>query len=88
MSPEIAERQNAGLNVEYEAKFQANTTLEQAIAETTNAEPGVQMRSAEAITDRRDNITDLFPLLLWETTDLRFQFRRQFNAQYPLRCRH
>jgi hypothetical protein len=30
----------------------------------------------------------LLPLLLRETTDLRFQFGRQLNAQYPLRCRH
>ena len=48
MSSKIAERQNAGLSVEYEPESQANATLEQAVAETANAESRVQMRSAEA----------------------------------------
>ena len=76
MSSKLAERENARFGVENETKSQADATFEQAVAETTNAETGMQMRSTEAVANRSHNIADLLSLRFCKTTDLRFQFRR------------
>ena len=88
MRRKIGKRKHAALSIEKQAELQSDAALEQAVAKTANTQSRMQVRRAEALAHGRNNLANLLPVPFGKTANRRFQFRRQLNSQYPLRCRH
>lgn len=80
MSSQVAECKDAGLGVEDQLQLQANTTFEQTAAQAANPKSRMEVRSAEAIANRGDDLADLLPLPFWKAANCRLQFGRELNA--------
>ena len=85
---QIAERQEARLGVEGKPQLQPRPALEQATAQSANAEARVKMGSTEPVAHRGNHVPNAFPLRLRKSPKGLLQLRRKLNPPCPLRYRH
>lgn len=67
---------------------EADTAFENGLAESANAEAGMQMRIAETVANGRNHLADLLALTLRQAANRSLELRDKLNPRYLFRCRH